>query len=214
MKRYLTRKVVLVVLLIFVLDISVSTIYFFFIENKTHFPEKSADVGIILTGFIDSKNGIDDETRRRINHASKLYNNRLFVRFFCAGGARPHKNFYGAEMVKNELIAYGINKDIIYSERISNDTRSNLKEAFKMIENNGWRSVIIISSPLHLYRAQGLVPYSKNIEVSLSAYPYADSNPKISLITLWKHIHYEWAAFFSAALPQPIYAMIKKIIQS
>jgi len=170
------------------------------------------DVAIV---FWSGETEISCETLRRINYALKLYHKGLIKNIICVGGARPSKNFYGAEIMRQIFLASGIPENRLWSEQISNDTQSNWCEASKIIKQQKFKSVTLISSPLHLFRLKHILSQQNDLNFSLNPYPYSDSEPRINLLELWLDIHYEWTAFILLKiLPHSVYRKIINILRS
>ena len=186
----LIKKLGFAVLVLLVLDIVASVIYFTHVNRVIgKSANDTAVVGVVL--FSDIKS----ETTRRINHTIHLYNKGLFTNILCVGGARRSKNQYGSEIMKNKLVASGIPQDLVYTEKRSNNTSLNLYEALKTIKQHGWESATFISSPLHTYRVQRFMPDSKeDISIFFSPYSYTACAPRASLPMLWLQVHREWGA--------------------
>ena len=112
------------------------------------------------------------------------------------------KEFVGSREMRNYLIRNNINSEIIYYDSLSYDTISNWHEAQKIINRNHFEKIIIISSPLHIYRIAKIVNRNNTFFST-----HAFNNKSISdYFSTYKNIHHEWIALIlTALLPEKIY---------
>ena len=200
----------LVVLVLVVADLVGTLLY---LNQVNHYAERlrqaKCDVAIVL--FSDFEAGsLAPETLRRVGFAAKMFEEGAFDHVLCAGGARPSRNLYGSELMKQWFLASGIPPDRVFLEKGSNDTRSNLGEGFKIVREQGWRTAWVVSSPLHIFRVKEITEnMGGSLSVFLAAYSYGDCHPKIGWTTLWWQTHYEWAAcLLQRILPVRVYEKI------
>lgn len=184
-----------IVLLIVLADLICTLLYLNQVNQYAEgLEEEESDVGIVLFGDFEAGN-LGPETLRRVAFAARMFRKGAFDHILCAGGARPSRNLYGSELMNEWFIASGIPPERMFLERKSNDTRSNLEEAFNMAEQIGWQTTRVISSPLHIFRVKEI---TQDMEVCpsvfLGAYSYKGCRPKVDKTTLWWQTHYEWAA--------------------
>ena len=169
---------------------------FLYLNHVNHFAgslqQNQSDVGIVL--FSDFKAGsLAPESLRRVGFAAKMFEEGAFDHILCAGGARPSRNLYGSELMKEWFLASGIPPERVLLEKRSNDTRSNLVESIRIARETGWRRACVVSSPLHIFRVKGITEkIGEPPSVFLAAYSYKDCLPEIDRTTLWLQTHYEW----------------------
>lgn len=86
----------------------------------------------------------------------------------------------------------------------------------KVIQEKGWNTATLVSSPLHIYRIRGLLrDRSGSLRVFLAAYGYGDCRPEIEWATLWGQTHYEWGArLLGLILPGRVYERLLEFIRS
>ncbi len=210
--RRLGSKAATVVLALLVADSACTLLYLNQVNRYSEAlrPPKS-DVAVVL--FSDfARGGLGAETLRRVSFAAKMFEQGAFDYIVCAGGARPSRNVYGSELMRQWFLAAGILPDRLYLEKRSNDTRSNLIEGFRMVREKGWQTACVVSSPLHVFRIKEIVrEVEGSLSVLLAAYSYGDCRPAMGRVALWGQTHYEWA---SRLLPRmlPI-RMYEKMIE-
>lgn len=195
MKR-IGARVGIVVLALVVVDLICTLLYLNQVNQYAEgLEEAKSDVGIVL--FSDFEAGsLGPETLRRVAFAAKMFKKGAFDHILCAGGARPSRNLYGSELMKEWFLASGIPPERMFLERTSNDTRSNLEEAFNIVQEIGWQRTWVISSPLHIFRVKEITQnMEESLSVFLAAYSYKECRPKIDKTTLWWQTQYEWATY-------------------
>jgi uncharacterized SAM-binding protein YcdF (DUF218 family) len=177
--------------------------------------QAKSDVGIVLFSDFEA-GGLGPETLRRVAFASRMLKKGAFDHILCTGGARPGRNLYGSELMKEWFLASGIPPEKLFLERTSNDTRSNLKEAFALVREKGWQKTRVISSPLHMFRVKDIRQNMEEpLSVLLAAYSYEDCRPKIDKTTLWWQAHYEWAAcLLQRILPARYYQKLIDLLRA
>lgn len=199
-------------LTLLVIDLTASSIWFSHVKNQITYPiDVRCQSAIVFMGnFTDHYTRLGKQTKRRLNHALNLFQSGSVDSLLCTGGARPRDNVYGADMMKEYLMGYGVPEEKIITDLLSYDTRTNLTNSLKIIKKEQWKTVCLVSSPLHLYRIQGMLPSRSTPTVfTPTPYPYESANPAMSLLEIWKNIHHEWIAYALYLLPD---AMVERIV--
>ena len=112
--------------------------------------------------------------------------------------------------MRDYLIYNGIRENNIFCDSLSFDTRTNWLEASKIIQNNKFSEITLISSPLHLFRIDRMINKKENIYYS----PYLLNETKLDYFGLLRTLHHEISAiFFLAILPEKIYHRLLKYIR-
>lgn len=214
--KRLTSRAGIVVLVLVAADLICTLLY---LDQVNQFAEgleeTKSDVGIVL--FSDFEAGsLGPETLRRVAFAARMFKKGAFDHILCAGGARPGRNLYGSELMKEWFLASGIPPESVFLERTSNDTRSNLEEAFNIVHEIGWQTTWVISSPLHIFRVKEITGnVEEPLSVLLAAYSYKGCRPNIDKTTLWWQTHYEWATYLlEKILPDRSYQKLIDLLRS
>lgn len=189
------------------------------LNEMTRTERSGAPVGVVLMGDFDPQSlELGRESLRRLHHAVTLWREGQMQHIFCVGGARPKMNIYGSELMKSHLIRLGIPEDKIFSERHSYDTQSNWQEIQTKMEERRWEKILMISSPIHLYRLQFLLEEKIRWEaptVFLAPYSYGSTEPSVKIFELWRQVHYEWLAYIAKKLiPESYYRTWIKRLRS
>lgn len=138
--------------LVFVWSLYVaSQIYAFSTIDET----SPADVAIVLGAGVrnEQPSGV---FRERINHAIDLYERELVGAIIFTGGVGLGNELAGSEAARLYAMEQGVPAENIYVETNSTDTLQNLSEAKELMEANEFRTALVVSDPLHMYRAMSI----------------------------------------------------------
>ncbi len=111
-----------------------------------------ADVAIIL-GASTYDGDVSPVYQERINHGITLYNEGYVEKLIVTGGITSGNNKSDAYAAKQYAILQGVPEADILTEDISTTTQANLENAKIIMDENGCRSAIIVSDPLHMKRS-------------------------------------------------------------
>ena len=199
-KKFQTRKMfwvkfslVLFIFLIFYIIILGFVIVSFGSSNffyKSNFETKlqKVDVAIVLgAGLID--NLVSPVLEARIDHALDLWEQNVVQSVIFTGGIGQNKNISEGEASYNWAIKKlqnaqnnlknnnstknpSFDKNNFFFETKSKTTKQNLQEANQIMKQNSWHTAVIVSDPLHLFRAQQIAK-SLNMQTEISATPFS-----------------------------------------
>lgn len=111
-----------------------------------------ADAAIVLgAGVIDERPS--PVLRERINHALNLYRAGVVDTIIFTGGIGQGDRMTESEVARAYALEQGIPADRILIETASHITYENLIEAQKIVREQGFDRVLIVSDPLHMRRA-------------------------------------------------------------
>ena len=107
-------------------------------------PLEKADAIVVLEG----------DNLNRIPEAARLFTAGLAPLVVITGGFRggPAHSIPASEM-KLTLVAAGVPEGSIFLEERSQNTREQALEVMKLAKDKGWKSIIIVASHYHQYRA-------------------------------------------------------------
>ncbi len=124
-----------------------------------------ADVVIVLGAGV--RNGQPSGIfRERIDHAIDLYERGIVNSIIFTGGVGPGNQLAGSEVARQYAVEHGVPRASIFIETNSTDTRENLYEALRVMESRNFRTALIVSDPLHMYRAMSIAG-----DLQMTAYP-------------------------------------------
>ncbi len=188
------KKTLLIFLLIFCIDLLSAIIFLFIVFNFLHSSKniKTYDVGLVFNhSYLLDYGVFSDEGNERIKLTKKAYDDGFINNILCTGGYVKSINFSAAFEMKKMLINSGINDSAIYYDSISNNTLSSWHESKKIIQQKKWHSVLIISSPFHLYRISKIVN-SKELTIDYKSFSFWDYCKIKGCLNLYFEIHLEW----------------------
>lgn len=114
--------------------------------------KQSADTAIILgAGTADGE--ISPVFRERIHHGIWLYQNGYVDTLIFTGGVGEGNIRSDAWVAGQYVIEQGVPEEHILLEEKSTITQENIANAKKIMDENGYRTAIIVSDPLHMKRA-------------------------------------------------------------
>ncbi len=126
---------------------------------------QNADVIIVLGAGLSS-DGVSPVFRERLNHSITLYKEGYAAKILVTGGIGKGSYLSDAYVAGMYLLSQGIPQEDIILEEESEQTITNLENAKKIMDENGFSSAIIVSDPLHMMRSmliakdEGITAYS------------------------------------------------------
>lgn len=168
-------------------------------------PSQPADAAVVLFGGYAGHGTLDAETHRRVRHAAALFAAGVVSAILCSGGRRDPDEGAGSQLMAAALEKWGVPRGRIQSEAESFDTLTNVTHSLRAAESRGWRSLVFVSSPVHLGRVRQAAEGSR-IRISYSAYTAGPPGAAVPWSEKTWQVHHEWAARAAyLALPREIY---------
>lgn len=91
--------------------------------------------------------------RRRAAHGAELWSQGIADNLICTGGDTMNRRAE-SETCRDELIRRGVPAAAIFIETESRSTEENAIEARKIMDDQKWTKVVLVSDNYHLWRAQ------------------------------------------------------------
>lgn len=114
---------------------------------------EKADAIVVLGARVLPSGEAEDSLRSRTLRAAELYRAGIAPVVICTGGVGDHPpaeaQVAAALAEKNGVPA----KDLLLEEH-STSTRENAEYAARICRERGWKRVVVVSDPYHLYRAR------------------------------------------------------------
>jgi uncharacterized SAM-binding protein YcdF (DUF218 family) len=147
------RKLVLLLFVVLFLSVSLlaKDIYTFSL-NRSHAP---ADAAVVM-GATVFRNRPSPVFRERINHAIDLYQSGIVQYVIFTGGLAGNDELAESEAARNYAIANGVPAEHILIETKSDTSCLNLIEAKRIMDEQDFDQVLIVSDPLHMRRTMWL----------------------------------------------------------
>lgn len=119
--------------------------------------------------------------RERINHAIALYQQGQVNALIFTGGVGNNDQISEAEAARQYALAAGVPDEVIFIETTSTNTYGNLENAKKIMQEQGFETVLLVSDPLHMRRAMA---YAEGLGLDAEPSPtpttrYVSLRPKI-----------------------------------
>jgi uncharacterized SAM-binding protein YcdF (DUF218 family) len=89
----------------------------------------------------------------RLDHAADLYKKGLAPFVITTGGVFTGEKTSEGEVGKDYLIQLGIPTDKIFADTTSLTTAQNINRIAEISEEHGFKKLIIVSDPFHMYRS-------------------------------------------------------------
>ncbi|RMG39141.1 MAG: YdcF family protein [Candidatus Dadabacteria bacterium] len=202
------KKFALILLLLVVTDLLAVFGYTCLViaDIQKHRPSYPVDAAFVFFNGFGSSNGLSEFTNRNIEHAAMLFRGKKIRNIVCLGGARPQRRLYGAELMKQVLINNGIPAEKVFSERESYDSLTNFSAGIEIAGKNQWRTIVLISQYLHLYR---LAYIAERSDFTFYMDPPTMRWIEMGPLKVVLAVHHEWLGWAAAMLlPEKLYLSI------
>ena len=113
---------------------------------------------IVVLGYgppVDKEGRPNPELARRVEKGVELYWAGLAPALIMTGG-NTYEDYYESGVMKDLAMSMGVPEDAVIEERQAMDTIGNAHYSARIMQDRGWDSVIVVSSPYHLKRAKKL----------------------------------------------------------
>ncbi|HEX8552807.1 MAG TPA: YdcF family protein [Abditibacteriaceae bacterium] len=112
----------------------------------------NADVIVVLGARVVPPGVAGLGLRARAIHAAQLFHEGKAPRLVCTGGignTPPAESIAAAKVLENNDVP----RAAIFVETVSTSTWENAEETAKICRARGWKRVIVVSAPYHVWRA-------------------------------------------------------------
>ncbi len=93
--------------------------------------------------------------RRRLDHAAELWESHVAPRVVTVGGSREGDRFTEASSgVRYLRDRAGVPESALFGVPEGNDTVSSLHAAARLLDEHGWRRVVLVTDPWHSLRSR------------------------------------------------------------
>ncbi|WP_165007229.1 YdcF family protein [Neisseria yangbaofengii] len=146
--------------------------------NQTLPKDFHADAAVVLGAAAWDKRP-SPVFRERINHAITLYQSQRVDKIIFTGGTPKKGYMTEAEVGRRYAIKQGIPARHIVFENTSRNTYENLQNIQPLLRPNGIETLVIVSDPYHLARAQAIAKnFGMNAAVSATPTTLYDAGKK------------------------------------
>jgi len=141
-----------------------------------------ADAILVLGRMLDGDR-ITQVFQARLAHAEALWRQGLAPRLFVAGGITGTASRSEAEAGRDWLLAQGVPTGAILLEDRSQHTLENLFNVRSSMRKEGWRTLLLVSDPLHLARARAT---ALGLELDVRCSPALEAPPGRGSFAWWR----------------------------
>ena len=160
---------VLICLLVF-LSLVIYISYDIYVYSKV-IENIESDTAVVLGASVwdDKPSPVFEE---RIKHSIILYKSGIVKNIIFTGGKGENKDYSESIVAKKYAMNNGVLSEHIFIEEKSKITEENIKYAMDIAANENFKSLIIVSDPLHMRRAMdmadeyGMIVYSSPTQSS------------------------------------------------
>ena len=89
----------------------------------------------------------------RVDETARLFKEGYAPNVFSGIADNPDYGSFPLSVVKPKLLAAGIPENAIIHEDQSTNTREQAVEIMKLVEKHGWKTILLVASHYHQYRA-------------------------------------------------------------
>lgn len=127
--------------------------------------DEYGDAAVVL-GAAARSFGPSPALRARVEHAVHLYRDGRVRFLVLTGGVGPTHPYAESEIGRTFAVGQGVPSDRILIDTVSTSTLGNLQEARRIVQDRRLGRTLIVSDPLHMWRAMQLA-----ISLGLQASP-------------------------------------------
>jgi uncharacterized SAM-binding protein YcdF (DUF218 family) len=173
------------------------------------FANREIDALVVFFGGFGVDGDLSRESLRRLSLAVELYRGHIGRNIIFVGGWRPSRDLCGSRLMAERAVDAGIKPSHIFYDMSSRDTLKNWREAEKIIIENGFKEVILISSVFHLIRIERIINMRNGIKGFYASYGEANALPPKSLWESFSDYNYNVISFMAyLVLPSCFYQAI------
>ncbi len=112
-----------------------------------------ADAAVVLGNEVMPNATAGEILRVRLQKALEVYQSGAARHIICSGGKGPGE-LWEADVMRDWLIARGVDRNVIVVDYDGKDSYSTAKSARKIFNANGWHSALIVSQFTHISRCK------------------------------------------------------------
>jgi uncharacterized SAM-binding protein YcdF (DUF218 family) len=129
--------------------------------------------------------------RARLDHALALYEHGIAPVVLTLGGSAPGDDFSEGQVGEAYLMANGVPEKAIIAETHSRTTEEQAREIVSIARTNGYRRIVIVSDPAHLFRVREICAH-EGMPVMTSPRPQVGA---VGGTTEWQQVWHEIVAY-------------------
>jgi uncharacterized SAM-binding protein YcdF (DUF218 family) len=138
---------------------------------------------ILVLGRRLEKDQLTSVFEGRLAHAEALWRQGLAPRIFVAGGTTGTATRSEAAAGRDWLVARGVPESAVLMEARSQHTLENLFNVRAEMRRAGWRTLVVVSDPLHLARAKAT---AQGLDLETQCSPAPEAPPARGSVAWWR----------------------------
>ncbi|WP_306591390.1 YdcF family protein [Geothrix sp. 21YS21S-4] len=150
-------------------------------------PAEPADAILVLGRRLE-RDRLTPVFEARLAHAEDLWRRGLAPRIVVAGGTTGDAARSEAEAGREWLAARGLPPEAVLLEDRSQHTLENLYNVRAHLRAEGWRTLLMVSDPLHLSRARAT---ARGLDLVVQCSPALGCPPRAGSLRWWKRAVHE-----------------------
>lgn len=119
----------------------------------------------------------------RLAHAESLWRRGIAPRIIVAGGTTGTAAISEAEAGRDWLLARGLPEEALLLEDRSQHTLENLFNVRATLRAEGWKTLLVVSDPLHLARAKAT---ARGLDLCVRCSPALEAPPRRGSLAWWR----------------------------
>lgn len=124
-----------------------------YVCGARQWPEGQADVAIVLGARVMPDGRLSTTLQHRTDRALSLYQAGRVRRIIVCGAMGDDEPVAEADAMAAELVRCGVEPEHIYRDAASADTVENVRNAMAIMDANGLKTAMLVTSEYHLTRA-------------------------------------------------------------
>ena len=175
------------------------------------------DVIVILGASLEKSSKISKQSIENVNAFEKMIrdaNMKMEIPMILSGGySKGNKDDTEASLMLSDIIKRGHTFGSIYLETKSRDSSENVQYSLDIIQEHGWKNIIVIDQPLHLFQLKLLFKHYirlRNLDLDIKI-EFIPANPVYGDNVKWWQYSYSLVYFIYLALCTCYYILKRKI---
>jgi hypothetical protein len=166
----------------------------------------------VIAALYGDEGALNENTQRTLHATLGLV--RPDTTVLCIGGARPARDFYGAQAMAKWLEDQGLEARRLHVDLQSYDTDSNLEAIVRWQHSNGLAVTVVVDA-IHAPRVRARIARNRLDRIAVYAFPFATAVPAPTLWSAWARVHHEAAAILlETSLPPSLYRQLLRTLRS
>ncbi len=153
------------------------------------------DAILVLGGGLRPKVEIGYSTQERLDLAIELYNSKK--RALIVSDGSLYRRSPAIEIITDYLTARGVEAEDIYLEGKSQTTFDNFIFSKKIIDENGFREIIVCTSPYHQRRSRLIMHYLKFVDFKIARMEQSEIYQADNIPQRWRNLRLIFREYFA-----------------